>query len=425
MKILKKILALLGIWFLLWPFTMGVTALMFAGTNPDEASDVSTGLILISVFGPLALCVFLTVMLFKGKRTNKSLYNTQYHRDQEPLNDTDNNNLQAIESASISNSDYSQEGLSFFERIFGPNQTTKIKLLAQRKQNAIRSEREAVVELVEMHRQALTDNWQNTVTADEYGTKNYAKWSEEVARFFNSMNYLPEHIHIEEAFEILTYEIEKQTELSERSNESLTVEQRADQLRLLGLVEKHKNALVRNWHKKVQHDDYGNKNLHDWHEEVEKFLTAVSFTPRTMSKDLAGVIVTTMVEDIVSGEDLTSVFDFEEILSAYDFEEKCAEELSRAGWSTKVTSGSGDQGIDVLAEKRGVRVVVQCKLYSKPVGNKAVQEAISGKAFEKADFCAVVAPNGFTRSAKELAERDNVFLLAPTDLKLLDRYIEI
>jgi len=61
---------------------------------------------------------------------------------------------------------------------------------------------------------------------------------------------------------------------------------------------------------------------------------------------------------------------FSENMSPSDFEVFCAEELSRSGWAARVTTQSRDQGVDVVAEKAGIRVVLQCKLYSNPVGNK-------------------------------------------------------
>ena len=50
-------------------------------------------------------------------------------------------------------------------------------------------------------------------------------------------------------------------------------------------------------------------------------------------------------------------------------------------WETFVTPQSGDQGADLIIEKYGLKFVVQCKFYSNPVGNKAVQEVIAAKGF--------------------------------------------
>jgi len=99
-----------------------------------------------------------------------------------------------------------------------------------------------------------------------------------------------------------------------------------------------------------------------------------------------------------------------------EYETACAAQLSRAGWSTRVTKASGDQGIDVVAEHEGQKLVLQCKLYSKPVGNAAVQEIIAGRQFERAQFAAVVSNASFTVSARQLASASDVHLLHQSEL---------
>ena len=56
------------------------------------------------------------------------------------------------------------------------------------------------------------------------------------------------------------------------------------------------------------------------------------------------------------------------------YEHYCVSKFQEAGWNAKVTQASSDQGCDLIAEKGVVKLIVQCKLYSSPVGNKAVQE---------------------------------------------------
>ena len=72
---------------------------------------------------------------------------------------------------------------------------------------------------------------------------------------------------------------------------------------------------------------------------------------------------------------------------------------------------TGDQGADLIAEADGCRVIIQCKFYSKPVGNKAVQEAHSALGFHAGDRAVVVSNATFTRSAKQLADSTGVLLL--------------
>jgi restriction system protein len=62
--------------------------------------------------------------------------------------------------------------------------------------------------------------------------------------------------------------------------------------------------------------------------------------------------------------------DFSRVTTGIEYETFCAEVLRRAGWNARVTIATGDQGTDIVAERDGKRVVVQCKFYTKPVSNK-------------------------------------------------------
>jgi restriction system protein len=93
------------------------------------------------------------------------------------------------------------------------------------------------------------------------------------------------------------------------------------------------------------------------------------------------------------------------------------------GWNTTVTKASGDQGADVVADKSGVRIVLQCKLYSGPVGNKAVQEAFTAQRHYAVHRSAVVTNAEFTKSARELASTTGVLLLHYSDLTRLDELL--
>jgi HJR/Mrr/RecB family endonuclease len=98
-------------------------------------------------------------------------------------------------------------------------------------------------------------------------------------------------------------------------------------------------------------------------------------------------------------------------MDGHDFERYCASVLEKNGFSdVSVTPGSGDQGIDVIAYKDGVKYGIQCKCYSSDIGNKAVQEAFSGAKFYECHVPVVLTNRYFTKSAKELAEKANVLL---------------
>lgn len=76
----------------------------------------------------------------------------------------------------------------------------------------------------------------------------------------------------------------------------------------------------------------------------------------------------------------------------------------------KITSNSGDFGIDVLAEYDDILYGFQCKLYSNTVGNSAIQEAYTGKKHYNCNVAVVVTNNFFTEQAKKQAIETNVIL---------------
>ena len=108
-----------------------------------------------------------------------------------------------------------------------------------------------------------------------------------------------------------------------------------------------------------------------------------------------------------------------ENLSPYDYEKQVAKSLSEMGWDTKVTKASGDQGCDVLVVKEKTRVALQCKYWSKPIGNKAVQEINAAKSFYNAQYAAVVSNQSYTPAAKLLATKLKVALLHHSQLNKL------
>ena len=105
--------------------------------------------------------------------------------------------------------------------------------------------------------------------------------------------------------------------------------------------------------------------------------------------------------------------DLEQIdsMNGQEFEHYCADLLRRNGYSNvHITPGSGDNGIDIFAEKDGVSYAIQCKRYHSKVGNKAVQEAFSGKSYYKKDRAIVLTNNYFTKSAIKTALKIDVIL---------------
>lgn len=100
-------------------------------------------------------------------------------------------------------------------------------------------------------------------------------------------------------------------------------------------------------------------------------------------------------------------------LNPIDYERFCGILLNKSGWRTTETPMTRDFGADIIAYRGSIKMVVQCKRYSKPVGISAIQEVHAAARYYKANDAAVMATSGFTKSAKLLAEKTGTKLIIP------------
>lgn len=101
--------------------------------------------------------------------------------------------------------------------------------------------------------------------------------------------------------------------------------------------------------------------------------------------------------DAMSGEDFE--FYVARVLQKYGFRDVC------------LTSGSGDFGVDILANFKKIKYAIQVKRYKSQVGIAAVQEAYSGAKYYEADAAIVITNSHFTDAAKSLADSCDVILM--------------
>ena len=125
----------------------------------------------------------------------------------------------------------------------------------------------------------------------------------------------------------------------------------------------------------------------------------------------------------LTGGDGESVLSADVRMDGHAFEHWTANQLHRHGWSAEVTRGSGDQGVDVIAEKNGRRIGIQCKRWKANVGNKAVQEIFAGVQYFDLDHGCIVVTSGYTQSARALGHRLGVTLLHERDLPRLEEIL--
>ncbi|UFT99365.1 restriction endonuclease [Radiobacillus kanasensis] len=99
-----------------------------------------------------------------------------------------------------------------------------------------------------------------------------------------------------------------------------------------------------------------------------------------------------------------------DLMTGTVFENFVAELFKKMGYSTKQTKNTGDQGIDIIAVKDGIRIGIQTKCYANSVSNKAIQEVKAGLKFYHLDKGMVLTNSHFTKGAINLANSNEIIL---------------
>ena len=98
-------------------------------------------------------------------------------------------------------------------------------------------------------------------------------------------------------------------------------------------------------------------------------------------------------------------------MEGHDFEYYCADLLKKDGFTNvEVTRGSGDYGVDILAERDGISYAFQCKCYDKPIGVKAVQEVYAGRDYYDRMVGVVITNQYYTQPAIDLAAKLKILI---------------
>ena len=111
-----------------------------------------------------------------------------------------------------------------------------------------------------------------------------------------------------------------------------------------------------------------------------------------------------------TAKELSRRFEAVRSMSGAEFEVFVADLFGALGHKAVVLGGSGDQGVDVIVNRGGERIAVQCKNHKKAVGNKPVQEVYAGARHHRCAEACVVAPAGYTKGATALASSTGVSL---------------
>ncbi|NDV51536.1 restriction endonuclease [Salipiger sp. PrR003] len=187
-------------------------------------------------------------------------------------------------------------------------------------------------------------------------------------------------------------------------------------------VEAHSAALSRNLRLAIQKNDYGHVVTDHRYDRVIEFLDSIqlSFDYHRIEPAVLDYVLTEI--ERVEREAREGGFDASDFpTDPAEFEHWCAAQMRHFGWDADVTKQGYDQGIDIVARKGALAIGLQVKRYNTPVGNKAIQEAYTGKGYYGLAGVGVLATAGFTPSARRLAATTGVILLSPHELPALDK----
>ena len=107
-------------------------------------------------------------------------------------------------------------------------------------------------------------------------------------------------------------------------------------------------------------------------------------------------------------------------LTAIELEKFSAQVFSKMGYKTRLTSTTGDHGVDVmLINPKGQIEVVQCKQWNKPVGEPQLRDLFGAMQHEKAVRGWLIAPRGFSETAQKWAKGKAIELIDDKQMGIL------
>lgn len=108
-------------------------------------------------------------------------------------------------------------------------------------------------------------------------------------------------------------------------------------------------------------------------------------------------------------------------MDGISFEYFVAQLLLDRGYSNVSLTERYDYGVDIIAEKDGVRWGIQAKRYSGLVKAAAVRQVVTGLRLYECDRAMVITNSTFSNVAKRLAEGNDCVLIDRAGLSSLER----
>jgi restriction system protein len=110
-------------------------------------------------------------------------------------------------------------------------------------------------------------------------------------------------------------------------------------------------------------------------------------------------------------------------LKGKNFEQELGNIFSSQGYAVEFTPSTGDQGIDIILRKGGIRTIVQCKAHAKPVGIAVARDLYGTLIASKANLAILASTSGFTKGVYDFATGKRIQLLSLDDIILFSEQL--
>jgi len=98
-------------------------------------------------------------------------------------------------------------------------------------------------------------------------------------------------------------------------------------------------------------------------------------------------------------------------LRGTSLEKELAMLYSKLGYKTRTTRATGDRGVDLILERKGQTIIVQCKGYEKPAGVGVARDLYGALIDFGADKAILACPSGFTKGVFDFVHNKPIEVL--------------
>lgn len=103
-------------------------------------------------------------------------------------------------------------------------------------------------------------------------------------------------------------------------------------------------------------------------------------------------------------------------MTGHAFEQSVANLFRNVGFTADVSNMGGDGGVDIILQKAGRRIAVQCKRYKTPVGPHVIRDLWGTMNHLGFDEGCIITTTGFTKGVTAFARDKGIFLIDLDDI---------